>query len=134
MSEPTAAEVAAGVRATIGAHTQAQDAGWIEMVVAQYTADAVLEMPGIPPFEGQAAIREAFKGFAEQIVSPTRHLLANTLLTSWSADEATAESDAALFVRGETGWGVQLVGHYVDTLRLQDGVWRFQHRKTTFET
>ncbi|MQY21539.1 nuclear transport factor 2 family protein [Nocardia macrotermitis] len=134
MSEPTAAEVAAGVRATIGAHTQAQDAGRIDDVAAQYTADAVLEMPGVPAFEGRAAIREAFEGFSAQITTPTRHLLANTVLTSWSADEATAESDAALFVRGENGWGVQLVGHYVDTLRRQDGGWRFRHRKTTFET
>ncbi|MBY8860949.1 nuclear transport factor 2 family protein [Nocardia sp. CA2R105] len=134
MSQPTAAEVAAGIRATIGAHTQAQDAGRVDDVVAQYTPDGVLEVPGQEPLRGHEAIRAAFEGWASQMTGPSRHFIANTVVTSWSEEEATAESDAALFARGESGWGVQLVGHYEDTLRLRDGVWQFQHRKTTYLT
>ncbi len=134
MSQATQASVAAGVRATIGAHTQAQDAGKNDDVAALYTADAILEMPGADPFVGREAIREAFTGFSAQLTAPARHLIANTVITSWSEDEATAESDTALFLRGESGWGVQLVGHYKDTLRREGNAWRFTHRDTSFLT
>ncbi|MFF3567569.1 nuclear transport factor 2 family protein [Nocardia jiangxiensis] len=134
MSQATQASVAAGVRATIGAHTQAQDSGRNDDVAALYTENAVLEMPGADPFVGREAIRAAFTGFAAQLTAPARHLIANTVITSWSQDEATAESDALLVLRGENGWGVQLVGHYKDTLRRDGDTWRFSHRDTSFLT
>lgn len=52
MSESTEAWVVAGVRAVIRTHTQAQDAGRTDDVVALYTPDAVLELPGMDPIEG----------------------------------------------------------------------------------
>lgn len=52
MSESTAAWVAAGVRAVIGAHAQAQDAGRTDDIVALYAPDGVLEMPGADPIHG----------------------------------------------------------------------------------
>src|SRR3546814_2606084 len=58
------ASVATGVRAAIGAHTQAQDAGSTDDVVALYTKDGVLELPGADPIEGHDAIRAAFQGWA----------------------------------------------------------------------
>jgi len=131
MSELTEASVTGGVRAAIGAHTQAQDAGRTDDIVALYTADGVLEVPGEAPFKGHAALRAAFAGWAPQ--APQLHLVGNTLITSWNAEEARALSDVAFFYRGETGWSVQVVGHYDDIFRLEDGVWKFQHRATTYQ-
>jgi len=131
MIELTEASVAGGVRAAIGAHTQAQDAGRTDDIVALYTADGVLEVPGEAPFKGHDALRAAFAGWAPQ--APQLHLVGNTLITSWSDEEAKALSDVVFLYRGEAGWSVQVVGHYDDTFRLQDGVWKFQHRATTYQ-
>lgn len=131
MSGSTEATVAAGVRATIGAHTQAQDAGRTEDVVALYTKDGVLELPGMDPLEGHDAIREAFQGWAP--TQPQLHIVGNTVITSWDDEAATALSDAAFFQRGEAGWAVQVVGHYDDTFKLEDGVWKFHRRATTYQ-
>ncbi|WP_327186131.1 nuclear transport factor 2 family protein [Streptomyces sp. NBC_01334] len=131
MSESTQAWVAAGVRAVIGAHTQAQDAGRTDDVVALYTPDAVLELPGTDPLQGHDALREAFKGWAP--VQPQLHLVTNTVVTALGPDEATAASDVAFLQRGEAGWAVQVVGHYDDTLRRVDGTWLLRRRKTTYQ-
>ncbi|MFD9396765.1 nuclear transport factor 2 family protein [Streptomyces sp. NPDC060000] len=131
MSESTQAWVAAGVRAVIGAHTQAQDAGRTDDVVALYTPDAVLELPGTDPLQGHDTLREAFKGWAP--TQPQLHLVTNTVVTSAGPDEATAASDVAFLQRGESGWAVQVVGHYDDTLRRVDGSWLLSRRKTTYQ-
>lgn len=131
MSESTQAWVAAGVRAVIGAHTQAQDAGRTDDVVALYTPDAVLELPGTDPLQGHDALREAFKGWAPS--QPQLHLVTNTVVTALGPDEATAASDVAFLQRGESGWAVQVVGHYDDTLRRVDGTWLLRRRRTTYQ-
>ncbi len=131
LSESTQAWVAAGVRAVLGAHTQAQDAGRTDDVVELYTPDGVLELPGMDPIEGHDALRDAFKGWAP--TQPQLHLVTNTVVTSTAEGEARAVSDVAFLQRGETGWTVQVVGHYDDTLRRQDGAWRLHHRTTTYQ-
>ncbi|MGW2523549.1 nuclear transport factor 2 family protein [Streptomyces sp. NPDC001617] len=131
MSESTQAWVAAGVRAVIGAHTQAQDAGRTDDVVALYAPDGVLELPGMDPVQGHDALREAFKGWAP--TQPQQHLVGNTLVTSTGDDEATAVSDVVFFQRGETGWAPLVVGHYEDTFRRTDGTWLLQRRVTTYQ-
>jgi uncharacterized protein (TIGR02246 family) len=130
MSESTEASVAAGVRAAIGTITQAQDAGRTDDIVALYTQDGVLEVPGAELIEGREALREAYQGWAPSL--PQLHMVTNTVITSWTEDAATAASDVAFIQRGESGWAVQVVGHYEDTLKQEDGAWLFQHRKTTY--
>jgi uncharacterized protein (TIGR02246 family) len=129
MSRSTEAWV--GVRAVLGAHAQAQDAGRTDDVVALYTSDAVLEIPGMDSIEGHDAIRDAFKSWAP--TQPQCHLVANTAVTSSSEDEVTAVSDVTFLRRGEAGWAVQIVGHYDDTLRHQDGEWLLHRRRTTYQ-
>ncbi|KQX78549.1 MULTISPECIES: nuclear transport factor 2 family protein [unclassified Streptomyces] len=131
MSESTQAWVAAGVRAVLGAHTQAQDAGRTDDVVALYTPDAVLELPGTDPLQGHDALRAAFKGWAP--TRPQLHLVTNTVVTALGPDEATAASDVAFLQRGESGWAVQVVGHYDDTLRRVGGTWLLRRRRTTYQ-
>ncbi|WP_460062908.1 nuclear transport factor 2 family protein [Streptomyces sp. YKOK-I1] len=131
MSESTQAWVAAGVRAVIGAHTQAQDAGRTDEIVALYTPDGVLELPGTAPLQGHDALRAAFKGW--EPTQPQLHLVSNTVVSSTGADEATAVSDVVFLQRGESGWAVQVVGHYDDTLRRVDGAWLLQRRVSTYQ-
>ncbi|KOU59312.1 hypothetical protein ADK57_33650 [Streptomyces sp. MMG1533] len=124
------ASVTAAVQSAIAAYAQALDAGRTDDIAELFWSDGVAEIAGIATFEGQDAIREGFAGFAP--TSPQLHLTGNTVVTSWSEKEATAVSNLAFFQRGEAGWAVQLVGRYDDTLRRQDGEWRFQRRVTTF--
>ncbi|MFG3025333.1 nuclear transport factor 2 family protein [Streptomyces sp. NPDC048254] len=131
MSESTQAWVAAGVRAVIGSHTQAQDAGRTDDIVALYTSDAVLELPGTDPLQGHDALRAAFKGW--EPTRPQLHLVSNTVVTSSGPDEATAVSDVVFLQRGDSGWAPQVVGRYDDTLRRVDGTWLLQRRKTTYQ-
>ncbi|MEV0742608.1 nuclear transport factor 2 family protein [Streptomyces sp. NPDC050549] len=131
MSESTQAWVVAGVRAVLGAHTQAQDAGRTDDLVALYTPDAVLEIPGMDPVQGRDAIHAAFKGW--EPVQPQLHLVTNTVVTSTGEDEARALSDVVFLQRGETGWAIGVVGHYDDTLHRQDGTWLLHRRKTTYQ-
>ena len=131
MSESTQAWVVAGVRAVLGAHTRAQDAGRTDDLVALYAPDGVLELPGMDPIEGHDAIHAAFKGW--EPTRPQLHLVTNTVVTSTGEDEARALSDVAFLQRGETGWAIGVVGHYDDTLRRQDGTWLLHRRKTTYQ-
>jgi ketosteroid isomerase-like protein len=131
MSESTEAWVVAGVRAVLGAHTQAQDAGRTDDIVALYTSDGALEAPGFGTIEGHDALREAFTGWAP--TQPQLHLVSNTAVTSWTEDEATAKSDVAFLQRGESGWAVRIVGHYEDTLRRDGDGWLLHRRKTTYQ-
>lgn len=129
-SADTEASVTAGVHAAIAAYAHALDAGRNDDVAELFTPDGVAEIAGMATFEGRDAIREGFAAFAP--TQPQLHMVANTVVTSYTADEATAVSNLAFFQRGESGWAVQLVGRYDDTLRRQDGAWRFQRRVTTF--
>lgn len=124
------ASVTAAVQTAIAAYAQALDAGRADDIADLYTADGVAEIVGMARFEGREAIRQGFGGFTPQV--PQLHLIANTVVTSATEDEATATSNLAFFARGESGWSVQMVGRYDDVLRREDGVWRFRRRVTTF--
>jgi SnoaL-like domain len=63
-----------------------------------------------------------------------RHLVVNTLVTDWDDHEANAISDVVFVLQGHSGWAIQLVGRYQDTLNHDDGEWRFHHRAAEFVT
>ena len=130
MSDSTEASVRAGVQAAIAAYAQALDAGRVDDLVGLFTPDGVSEIAGVGTFEGHEALRAGYADFVPK--RPQLHLVSNTVLTSWTEDEASAISDLAFFQRGGSGWSVRIVGRYHDTLRRHDGVWRFQRRVTTF--
>ncbi len=128
MSKTTSyAGVIEGIRATIAVYTHALDDGRTDDVVATYCPDGVFEMPGVGTFEGHDALREAYSGWEPQ--RPQRHLVVNTLVTDWDDREATATSDVVFVLKGESGWAIQFVARYRDTLHHDDGTWKF-HRRT----
>ena len=130
--ETTFAAVAEGVRATLAAYTQALDDGRTDDVVATFCPDGVCDIPGMGTHEGHNALREAYSEWKP--VRPQRHLVVNTLVTDWNDDEANAISDVIFVLQGDSGWAIQLVGRYHDTLHCEDGTWRFHRRVARFET
>jgi hypothetical protein len=126
VSEPS---VVAAVQALVATYAQALDSGRTDDLVELFCPDGVSEIAGIGTYEGHEAIRTAAARWRS--AQPQRHFVANTVVTSWEGDEATAASDLALLQRGPTGWTVALVGGYEDVLHRHDGEWRFRRRVTT---
>ncbi len=131
-SELTFAAVAEGVRATIAAYTQALDDGRTDAVVATFCTDGGCDIPGLGAYEGHDALRDAYAKWTPR--RPQRHLVLNTLVTDWNDREARAISDVVFLLNGESGWTIQLVGRYEDTLHRVDGTWRFHRRAAEFVT
>jgi hypothetical protein len=128
----TFAEVDAGVRAAIAAYTQALDDGRTDDIVATFCPDGGCDIPGLGVHEGHDALRDAYARVRPR--RPQRHLVVNTLVTDWNDHEADAVSDVIFLLQGDSGWAIQLVGRYHDTLHRDDGVWRFHHRGAEFVT
>ncbi len=121
-----------GIRATLAAYAQALDDGRTDDIVATFCADGACEIPGLGTHQGHQALRQAFAQWAP--VRPQRHVVVNTHVTAWSADEASASSDVIFLVKGKEGWSVQLVGRYHDVLHQSEGTWRFHRRTAEFIT
>jgi hypothetical protein len=128
----TYAEVAEGVRATIATYTQALDDGRTDDVVATFCADGICDIPGMGTHKGHDALRQAYAKWEPR--RPQRHLVVNTVVSEWTANEAEASSDFIFMLLGDAGWNTQLVGRYHDILHYDDGMWRFHRRAATFVT
>ena len=129
----TRAEVTEGVRTAIAVYTQALDDGRTDDVVDTFCPDGGVEIPGMGSHRGSEALRDAYERWEPR--RPQRHLVLNTVVADWSGTEATAVSDVVFLLLGDSGWSVQLVGRYHDTLHHDgDGTWRFHHRAATFVT
>lgn len=126
------AEVVEGVRAAIAAYTHALDDGRTDDVVATFCADGGCDIPGLGAFEGHAALRDGYSQWRPP--RPTRHLVVNTLVTDWNDHEATALSDIVFVVQRDSGWVIQVVGRYHDTLHRDGQHWRFHRRTAEFVT
>ena len=124
------ADVAEGVKAAIAAYTLALDDGRADDVVGTFCPDGGCDIPGLGSFTGHDELRAAYAGWAPR--RPQRHLVLNTHVAAWSADEATAISDVVFLLLGKEGWRVQLVGRYDDVLHRDGEVWRFHRRVASF--
>ena len=125
------ADVAEGVRRAVATYTHALDDGRADDVVATFCADGGCDIPGLGTHEGHDALRAAYSAW--QPKRPVRHVIANTEITSWTADGATATSDVVVLARSRDGaWVVQVVGRYHDTLHRDGETWRFHRRTAEF--
>lgn len=131
MADARFADVAEGVRRALATYTHALDDGRTDDVVATFCADGGCDIPGLGVHEGHDALRAAYSGW--QPPRPVRHVIANTEITSWTADDASATSDVVVLARSRDGvWAVQVVGRYHDTLRRDGHSWRFHRRVAEF--
>jgi len=124
------AAVVAGVRAALAAYVHALDDGRTDDVVATFCADGAIDLPGMGHYEGHDALRGAYAQWAPR--RPQRHVVVNTHVSEWTDDEATAVSDVIFLLKGDDGWGIQLVGRYDDVLHRDGLAWRFHRRAATF--
>lgn len=129
-TKTTYADVVEGIRATIATYTQALDDGRTDDVVATFCPGGVCDIPGMGTHEGHDALRDAYARWKPK--RPQRHLVVNTVVTDWNDHEANAISDVIFILQGDSGWAIQLVGRYQDTLHHDEGTWRFHHRAATF--
>jgi len=128
----TYADVVEGIRATLAAYTQALDDGRTDDIVATFCPDGVCDIPGLGTYEGHDALRSAFDGWKPR--QPQRHLVLNTLVSDWNDHEARAISDVLFILLGGSGWTIELVGRYHDTLHRAGDAWRFHRRVAEFVT
>jgi hypothetical protein len=128
--EMSYADAVEGIRATIAAYTQALDDGRTDDVVATFCPDGVCDIPGMGTHTGHDALRAAYDRWKPR--RPQRHLVVNTLVTDWDDHDATAISDVIFILQSESGWAIQVVGRYHDTLHHTDGTWRFHRRAAEF--
>jgi len=124
------ADAVEGIRATLAAYAQALDDGRTDDLVATFCPDGACAIPGLGTHEGHDALREAFSRWTP--VRPQRHVVVNTHVTDWDADEARATSDVLFLLKGREGWSVRLVGRYRDVLHRSGGTWRFHRRTAEF--
>jgi uncharacterized protein (TIGR02246 family) len=122
----TYAEVFAGVYTTVAAHAQAQDAGNTDGMVALYTQDAVLEVPGMGTYQGADAIRAAFDEWKPKALQ--RHMPVNVVITNWDGEAARATTDVVFIAQGDSGWAVQIVARYYDEFRRDGEKWLLSRR------
>lgn len=124
------ADVTAGVGTAISTYTQALDDGRTDDVVATFCPDGSCDMPGLGRHEGHEALRKAYEQTKPR--QPQRHLVFNTVITTWDDDEAQATSDLAFLSKGDAGWTILLVGRYHDVLHCDGDTWRFHSRVAEF--
>jgi hypothetical protein len=132
MALQTYAEVVEGIRAALAAYTHALDDGRTDDIVATFCPDGVVEIPGMGTHEGHDALRAAYTRWKPR--RPQRHLVVNTLVSSWDEHEAHAISDVIFILQGDDGWSIQVVGRYDDILHNDGGTWRFHRRAAEFVT
>jgi len=124
------AEVFAGVYTTIAAHAQAQDAGNTDAIMALYTPDAVLEVPGMGAYQGADVIRAAWDDWKPKGLQ--RHLPVNIVITDWDDEQARATTDVVYIAQGDSGWSVQIVARYLDEFRRDGEKWLLSRRADEF--
>ena len=120
------ADVFAGVCTTVAAHAQAQDGGDTDGIMALYTPDAVLEVPGMGSFEGADAIRACWDKWKPRGLQ--RHMPVNVVVTDWDDSRARATTDVVYIAQGDAGWSIQIVARYHDEFRPVDGKWLLSRR------
>lgn len=130
MGTQSYADVVEGVRATLATYCHALDDGRTDDIVATFCPDGSFEAPGMGSHQGHDALRAAYAGWVPR--RPQRHVVVNTVVTEWGDDEARAVSDMIFLLLGDTGWSVQLVGRYHDTLHRDGDAWQFHRRAAEF--
>lgn len=130
MSELSFEQAIEGVRSAQARYSQALDDGRVGDLPDVFTDDGVVDIEGIGVFEGRDAIRRAYADWAPK--SPQRHIVSNVVLTERGTDTARATSDVVLIQLRDSGWQIFMVARYDDTVRNEQGTWRFVRRVTRY--
>jgi hypothetical protein len=121
------------IRDTLARYNWSGDAGRLDGLAETFCADGVLELRGLEPLHGRAAIVSFLGGVTGSVarsvdVKPVvRHNLANVLFTGLTPDEARVSS----YFTVVTHIGLDHFGRYRDVLVPDGGTWLIKHRKVS---
>ena len=121
----TFAEVFAGVYTTVAAHSQHQDAGNTNGIMALYRRTRSSRYRGWA--SSRVRTRSGRPGTAGSPGGCSAHAV-NIVITDWADEEARATTEMVFLAQGETGWSVQIVARYQDVFRPVDGRWLISRR------
>ena len=139
MDDPDAWAAKAAIAELITRYAALNDSADWDAVAALYTADARMSRPTAPDdfIIGRAAILESFRARPPR---PSRHVVANVLVTLQDATRAIATSQVLLFVGSASTDGPPtlaakppLIGTFHDQLVRTDDGWRFVVRRGTLD-
>jgi hypothetical protein len=118
------------IRTLIARYNHAGDRGRLDELLACFGQDGVMELEGIAPLQGRAAIRRHLAGVMESFAAATerailRHHVSSVSIELVSPLEARAHSYFAVF----TEVGLDHWGRYTDHFACMDGCWHIAHRR-----
>jgi len=126
------------IRQLIAEYTWCGDFGNTEGFASGFTHDGILDIKGRETLRGRAAVLDAVRNAfwlppdmlaKRRAAGPFRHHVSNLRIAI--DDERNARAWAYFFVLGARGpnhWG-----RYTDTLRLEEGQWRFALRRVSID-
>ncbi|CAM4166714.1 nuclear transport factor 2 family protein [Kerstersia similis] len=122
-------------------HTAAlADQGDFAAMAEQFSKDAVLQRPGGEPLQGRQAILDSYLTRPAERIS--MHLILGTRFTEVHATHACAITQVQLWNAlatdspgpfGRPARGRELVGHFHDEFRLEQGTWKILRRAAGFD-
>ena len=121
------------IRDTLARYNWAGDAGRLDGLAQTFSVDGELEIRGLEPLHGRAAIAAFLGGVAAKIavdasVKPiVRHNIANVLFT----EVAPAQAQVKSYFTVITNIGLDHCGRYRDTLVPDGDTWLIKHRKVS---
>jgi len=127
---PLPVEDVLAIQKLLADYNHAIDFGDPAGFAAMFVADGVLDT-GQGPTEGRAALQE-FAGALPSLVPGLRHLISNVSIDG-DGDAATTKAylQGWLTAGGASEAKLIITGVYRDTLRREDGAWRFVSRALT---
>jgi 3-phenylpropionate/cinnamic acid dioxygenase small subunit len=134
--EPRLERVAAEleIRNLLARVAQVADHGSLDEYGELFTEDAAWELPG-GPRRGRSDILEGARQRRHDGVtgpgSRTRHLISTVSVAVGDRGRATADSYWQFWRETDATPALFNMGHYHDTLRLDDGTWRVARREIT---
>jgi uncharacterized protein (TIGR02246 family) len=118
------------IRETIAGYAHAADTGRFDDLAGLFAINGVLEVRGEPPLVGRDAIRAYLTGVSASLSAATTVPLIRHHVTSLSIEViGRAEARARCYFLAITEHGVDHWGGYRDNFVLEDGAWRFAHRR-----
>ncbi len=122
------------IRNLVAGYAQCADSGRFEALVAMFTDDAVLDVPGLATHHGRAAIAAMFERAKEHLSGADPAAGASAAIRHHVSShhieiESPQRARSSCYYSAHMVGGVDHWGRYRDTFVALDGRWLFSHRR-----